>query len=350
MRDGIECCIDNRSLSNKKNNKKIRLDYVDIFRAIGIILMIIGHMKIGRKCDHFIHAFHMPMFFIISGVFFNNTIDARTFIKKKLKTLIIPYFAFGILFYLIWLIRHFNNISLKPLINLFYINTEGLPIAGALWFLTALFFTEVLYYYIDKIKIGTLKNLLIICIAILGNVARIILPFRLPWALDAAFVGIGLFHIGNLIKKNKDQRIIKNILNFKSVYFLILIPVNIVLIFSNEYVNMRCGIYGNIPLFWINAILSTIIGINISKKLEKELNENIKYYITEIGKNSIVYLCLNQFVIKIVNTIEELLTKFTVESINEKIANILAFMVVMFILWESNIIIQKTKLKFLIGK
>jgi len=45
-----------------KEKKINRIEYVDIFKAIGIILMIVGHIWIGSSFDHFIHAFHCQCF------------------------------------------------------------------------------------------------------------------------------------------------------------------------------------------------------------------------------------------------------------------------------------------------
>lgn len=56
------------------NSHAERLDYIDIFRALGIILMVMGHIGFGSKFDKFIHAFHMPMFFWISGFFIKKEI------------------------------------------------------------------------------------------------------------------------------------------------------------------------------------------------------------------------------------------------------------------------------------
>ena len=50
--------------------RKSRMDYIDLYRAFGIILMVMGHIGFGGKFDKFIHAFHMPMFFFISGFFY----------------------------------------------------------------------------------------------------------------------------------------------------------------------------------------------------------------------------------------------------------------------------------------
>lgn len=53
---------------------KERIEYIDIAKGTGIILMVLGHIpafsnnyKFAYK---FIYAFHMPLFFIISGYLF----------------------------------------------------------------------------------------------------------------------------------------------------------------------------------------------------------------------------------------------------------------------------------------
>ncbi len=47
-----------------------RIDYIALFRGSWIILMLMGHINFGAHFDHPIHAFHMPMFFFVSGFFF----------------------------------------------------------------------------------------------------------------------------------------------------------------------------------------------------------------------------------------------------------------------------------------
>lgn len=75
-----------------------RIEYIDIFRAFGIILMVMGHVMFGRSFDYFIHAFHMPMFFFVSGFLYkNNDIPFLMFLWKKAKSLLIPYYVFGFL-------------------------------------------------------------------------------------------------------------------------------------------------------------------------------------------------------------------------------------------------------------
>ena len=335
-------------LKNDLQEESKRIEYVDIFRAIGIILMIMGHIGFGGKFDFFIHAFHMPMFFLISGYFFKNNEKIQLFLKKKAKTLLIPYISFGIIHFILYCIMK-HNIEIDALKHLLFVNTDGLPIAGALWFLTALFFADVFYYYINKVK-NPFKPILIVIIAIFGNLAVKILPFRLPFALDAAFTGVGLMYIGNLIKIYKNNKYVNKILNMNNLCTVILFLISIFLISVNTYINMRIGEYGILPLFWINAILSSLIILLFSKKMNKYLNNNIKEFFVSIGKNSIIYLCLNQIVISVINKIINIIRCNNINSFVTLLVKLIELIIVMVVLWICNIIIQNTKLKFLIGK
>ena len=76
---------------------KTRRTEVDVLRAVGIILMVMGHVGLGKQFSHIIHAFHMPMWFIISGYFVDINYDAKQYIQKRFKSLVIPYLCWGIL-------------------------------------------------------------------------------------------------------------------------------------------------------------------------------------------------------------------------------------------------------------
>ena len=44
-----------------------RILWIDIAKAIAILLMVIGHTSIPHGLSNFIWAFHMPLFFMASG-------------------------------------------------------------------------------------------------------------------------------------------------------------------------------------------------------------------------------------------------------------------------------------------
>lgn len=60
-----------------------RLDEIDILKAIGIILMVMGHIGFGSIFDYWIHAFHMPMFYLISGFLYKRKIRVLKSLQIK---------------------------------------------------------------------------------------------------------------------------------------------------------------------------------------------------------------------------------------------------------------------------
>lgn len=77
---------------NQQNN---RSEYIDFFRGIGILLMIMGHIGFGRIFDKWIHSFHMPMFFFVSGFFYIGNKPVVASVKKYTKKMLLPYLMWG---------------------------------------------------------------------------------------------------------------------------------------------------------------------------------------------------------------------------------------------------------------
>ena len=275
-----------------------RVIYVDIFRAIGIILMIMGHIPcFGSRFDHFIHAFHMPMFFFVTGFFYKtDDLQIKKTLTKKTRTLLIPYICFGIFYWILGVMISWPSMNFVALIKLFSWNTSLPDLGAAIWFLTALFLAEMIYTILCKyIQNKVILNIIIVMIFLVGCTLSAFLPYNLPWGMHAAFVGIGFIHIGRLLRKKKCNKI----LNLK-IYELIIVCIMAgILIFKNGYVNMRLGEYSNIALFWISSTLAIISLWNIAKKIEIVLCkcQPILCWFVSVGRNSITYLCLNQLFI-----------------------------------------------------
>ncbi|MBT9827452.1 acyltransferase family protein, partial [Enterocloster bolteae] len=332
-----------QSRAEQSRAEQSRAEHIDNFRAFGIILMVMGHIGFGRHFDKFIHAFHMPMFFIVSGMFLSIKDEPSIFMKKKVKSLLLPYAFFGLFHYGVWIIQNWPEVDAGPLSHLLFINTDELPLAGALWFLTALFFAEIIYYLICKyVSSGTVQHLVVVAFAAFGCFATTVLPFRLPYALDSALVGVGLMHIGCMYKKHKEN--LHWIEELKVHEYLILGIITTVLIFVNGYINMRTGSYSIIPLFWINTVLATAVGINLAKYLVTVAPQWLRNYLASMGKNSIVYLCLNQLVILVVSHV---LLMLALVSIVIKCLILINSLVGLLVLEK---VIMNTKLKAVMGK
>ncbi len=285
------------NLAIEKVEKPSRVEYIDILKGIGIILMIMGHIGFSGIFDFYIHAFNMPLFFFVSGYLYKTKTEKKykDIVLGKMKSLLIPYLFFGILHYFLYLIMNKGSNFLDPLYHLFFMNNEGLPIAGALWFLTAIFFTTIIYDLLKrKVKNKYVFAALVVIIALTGC----LLKFQLPYSINAGMVGLGIFFLGNCLAENKDK--LKMLITGKLWLIMIYLVLN-GLIFVNGYTNMRTGEYSIIPLFWINLLIGTLTYWNISIWIQN----HSKYYLIEklsmllryIGENSIVFLALNQLVV-----------------------------------------------------
>ncbi len=327
------------------NNNENRIEYIDIYRGIGIVLMVLGHMKFEFNYAysafyHIIHAFHMPMFFFISGYCYKRK-DLSVLVQMKYmsRKLLLPYVVFGTGQFLLW--RIFEGDSIDPLIHLYTVNTEGLAIAGALWFLTALFISNILYIIIDRsIKNCFIKTAIVIAISVTGCFLSHMHPFRLPLAFDAAMVGTGFFHLGKVLNDNQNTKVVCRVLKLRLwECVLASFVIGFVILQSNE-INMRTGKYGNPVLFFFNAICAIVILISFSKIIESMTNTialYIKRELIAIGQNGIVYVCINQLIITVVARI---MTKW----------NILQLIVVFILLKICSYVIMHTKLRFFAGK
>lgn len=67
---------------------------VDIAKGIGIILVVWGHTFGCCPIFNWIHLFHMPLFFLLSGCFINPNESYRVFFYKKWRTLLVPFISF----------------------------------------------------------------------------------------------------------------------------------------------------------------------------------------------------------------------------------------------------------------
>ena len=284
----------------------------------------------------------------MSGLFFPiNRPNFKHFLKKKFKRLIIPYISFGLLSYLIWILLNINDFSLEPLFHLLFYNNDGLPYSGALWFLTSIFFAEIIEYIIRfQIQKDFIQNIVTIILCVIGCLENKLFPFRLPLSLGAALVGVGLIQVGCIFRDN--NKIKKLLSEIKFPYILLLGLLTLVLIFINGPVNMREGNYSFIPLFWSNAISSIIICLNISAFLDKHFFQPVDNILGYIGRNSIVYLCLNQITILFLSSFIEKIIIQVVDVYEIITIKIIELIFVLLILWVITEVFNHTKLKFFI--
>lgn len=266
--------------------KHKRESWVDLAKGIGIILVIAGHACCPTYPHGIIYAFHMPLFFFLSGLFIDKQcqIGFMEFAKKNFRSLLIPYFSFNIisiLFHLAILATTgkdlFAGSVVDNFVGIFVCIRWGTPFHHVLWFLPCLFIAKMIIYPIYHNKLT---------IPIVGGISLILLlsglfycshgKIPLPMSLDAALIASFFIVCGSMLRKN--IRIVF-LLSKKYWYILSVIALlSVVCNFNNvEMFDMR---YGN-WIYFISGSLCIILLICIfcyrCNNLSKIYNVVMKY-------------------------------------------------------------------------
>ena len=277
---------------------KERVYWIDNMKAIGIILVLIGHNE--SSITQYIYSFHMPLFFFISGLLFvyDKEIKITSYIKKKFKSLIIPYLKISSVLFLIWFALKGRSEGLTVIFkNLFGIvyaqgGHEYMNWGVPMWFIPCLFIVTVSLFCIMRFKNNWIKEILF-CSSIIGFGIGLLRKnmmlegasmTRLPWGIDVAMVGIVFFFVGYKLKDVAEQITSKkiNIILSSILFFSVMILAKI-----NGRIDMYTLNYKNYFLFFITAFVGILAVIYISKLILRN-----KVFLN-IGKNTIYLLAFH---------------------------------------------------------
>lgn len=142
-----------------------RIEYIDVAKAIGILLVILGHCYYTARVPHLgtaIYSFHMPLFFIISGMFL-KPIGVKEGIVKYSKAYLKPYAVICLLMIVITFVLFCfkmteSGVFKEDLIRIAFGSGSNedkamfhdIPTVGPIWFLLALFWGCALSSVIKK--------------------------------------------------------------------------------------------------------------------------------------------------------------------------------------------------------
>lgn len=267
--------------------KTKRIYWIDLAKIIAMIFVMLAHTIAYSQHLEFlykyINSFHIPLFFLISGLTFNinHYNQYKSFLKKKIKTLIVPYIFWAVIFLIPYIllgnvvsnslqIGEQNN-SAKQIIGIIYGNghDDYLKQNTPLWFLPCLFVTENIFYFIEKIKCNKKYYITMLVAAILGGLDYYLSPIILPWGIDIAIVMLVFFSMGkiifNHIKENEKVKTNKKI--YQLIFAVICIIIGILIQIFNSNVACVNKNFGNYFIFMISALFSVIGYILLIRKL-----------------------------------------------------------------------------------
>ena len=251
-----------------------------------MILVIIGHVQQNPEftpLKRWLHVFHMPAYFIISGMFLNfdkwKERKTEDYLIDRAKILLIPYLMFetiGGLYRLILFGKDGFNLS-DAILNVLTINCN----VTADWFLPTLFIAEIMYVSLRKLFPGA-RNY----IFAMSFTALFFNPASHPMiVVNRCIVAYMFIEIGQRLRKQFMREC-------GSTFKILMMLIFTMIVFSlNGKTEIYGCTYGNPLLYLLGAIIGTMMTIDISRRIRSNK------LLTWIGRNSIIIMGTHQFVI-----------------------------------------------------
>lgn len=248
---------------------------IDILKGIGILAVVIGHSSdIPPQLHHLIFSFHMPLFFIASGIFYRKETMAKTIMGGGK---LIYYYIFAALVFvgLSMLIGKITNIkegmeavafaNARPINSVHF----GLmPTIKILWFLPALFWCKTVYNLINNYTdFGYLSIFIYACVSYLALIT--VNNVNFPLGIQAGMTALVFYDAGVKIKNNSLKGC--TVLVFLMLWFVSFMLTDLDMggfIYHHYLLNLAGGVGGTICILYMirkllilkwNSVITTYI-------------------------------------------------------------------------------------------
>lgn len=283
-----------------------RIEYIDIARGIGILLVVMGHNDfalVSPFAYKAIYSFHMPLFFFLSGYFINPSIGFWSFFKKRFNSLLKPYFFTIFLIYFVSV--SFGKMGFQTAIGRIIKSLYG---AGyyldwvQLWFLPHLFvvslYAFVFYALMTNINSRLVRWLLLLfTLGLAGLFLKTFYPFQLsvfgkeyelfglPFSLDLVLLSGFFFILGSEARHITSEEI------FGNIFFLLVSGAAVILlnIFFSARIDLNTRTYESFVINTAEAVTGILFILALSRQIElwtPRLASLFKYF----GKISLILL------------------------------------------------------------
>lgn len=272
---------------------KKRIEFIDLAKGVCILLVVLGHCNVHLPFVGF-NLLRMPLYFMLSGLFFR---DYGGFVQhsiKKINKILIPF----LFFYLTAYIPFYLFEYLKP--GLIQTQAEGIMdlfvnrqfFNGPIWFLLCLFWVNLLFCAL-RLNIQSEWGLCasVVSIGLTGVVLGNSGVF-FPLYFDAAMTALPYFYMGYLL--GKTELLFPNKYDKYNILIALVgcgIAYLITICFGEPHPSFHYNrIYGNIALNYIGSFCC-VVAILMLCKMVKSLP-----VVSYCGRYSIILLCLHHMI------------------------------------------------------
>lgn len=264
-----------------------KLSYLDFTKGICMILIVFGHCFPYSKSTLmvYINTFHVPAYYIISGMLMEHTKEhlrpISRLIKANILRLLVPYICFETLCNIIYCAFHgFENIG--------WLQWQSITLYGAglpTWFLPVLFASKAYIICVRKLTTNNhilgISCLIPFCIALFSGFSESSGQWQL-YIVFRAFNAIGFVWVGIFLYRH-----IEKIFSSKAALpaLLVVSPLTALINGLTNTYSMR---YQNPALYVVAAIAGTLLLFCIGNRI------HCPKAITFFSVNSVIILGTHQ--------------------------------------------------------
>ena len=249
-----------------------RYPWIDHLKALGIFLVVAGHTALPDSTHRWIYAFHMPLFFLISGFLMSPggfDVSLRDFFVRRVWKLVKLYFVFGLLGVAMYCYVFKNDFSLSDALRgraLSWIYASGSKNGSedlyplVLWFFPGLISGLLIAFGLWKIPPGVWRIPGFLGVFAAGFLMQ---DMALPWEIESACIAAGFLGLGHAIRIRAWDGILQVAGNKWVPLALVALSVGSFLAVSNQNaMDIRAAEIGN-PFLAVPACLLLIFSLSV---------------------------------------------------------------------------------------
>ena len=333
-----------------------RIEYLDIIRGVCILFVAYFHSGVSLNFAQYVSSICVHPFFFMAGYFHNTRRSVGDIFHKKIRTLMLPYYVFGLFYFLVWLAMFHSSGRdvVHTLQAVLYMPTVDFPVEPGLYFLPMMFWGTMLLTITEKyIKNEPLKFAIMCVVSWVGCVWTRYFNFRLPLSLDCAMAVYPYFYLGFRARKILAfcDGIIEKIKHrwMRFALYFVVTGINYFLVrinFLPNVPNILNGSWCIILLTHFNTSVIMLLWVYTFRFIDgvgflSGINKALKF----VGENSITFMLFGHVGLKIGRTVAAMLpipNLFAVKCVY--------YVVSIVVLIPVALLFSKTKLKIIFGK
>lgn len=270
---------------------KNRILFIDYARSIALFLVVFSHLySVDSNVRLYIYAFHMPFFFLMSGMFHKEA-DFLSLIKKMSKRMLIPFCFFILCGYLYFVVSSHSlakGVLLESVKGVVF--GKSIKANDILWFLLVMFNVRIIGNSIIKYPMAFLPVLFF----------AFIITFM--YNINFFYLGTTLMALPFYLFGDSTKEIIFKFIQWKysPIIAILLFALSVIISNLNGRVSMAGFVYGHantpflcIVFFYANGILGSLALLSLGSVLERN---NVAFTLSSLTAKCAISIVGLQFI------------------------------------------------------